>query len=88
MQAAAGVSMPVPDRAAAAQEHADEPALRRAPRPEAAPRRARASRDGIPVAVVGEGGVRRTIIIRPTSPQDVYYYSRRSVAATPPPARL
>lgn len=32
---------------------------------------------GIPVSAIGRDGSRRTIVIRPTSPQDVYYYAAR-----------
>lgn len=50
---------------------------------------ARAANAGdIAVTVVNAAGSRRTIVIRPTSPQDVLYYSQRAVAAAHGAARL
>ncbi len=42
---------------------------------------------GIPVTAVASDGTRRTILIRPTSQQDVYYYARREFAAINPAVR-
>lgn len=44
------------------------------------PRTARTN-DGIPVTSYAANGSRRTIIVRPTSQQDIYYYEQRRLAA-------
>ncbi len=65
---------------------AGRPALRKTER--RLRRIAPASADEIPIAVVGADGARRTVLIRPTSPQDVYYYSQRSIGAAGSAAQL
>lgn len=72
----------VADTAAAAR-----PALRKTDKPRPL-RIAPATGDEIPIAVVRADGTRKTVLIRPTSPQDVYYYSQRSIGATGASARL
>lgn len=64
------------------------PALRRSDKQKPPRNGLVASAEDIPISVVRADGTRRTVLIRPTSPQDVYYYSQRSLAAALPPARL
>lgn len=80
-EAAAANAAPIADAPPAAR-----PALRKTEKPR--PLRIAPAGEGIPIAVVRADGSRRTVLIRPTSPQDVYYYSQRSIAGTSAAARL
>jgi hypothetical protein len=80
---------PLADRpaAAAADQDLDKTRARTARRAQRGgsemPRLVRGLKDNlsdIPVTAFASDGTRRTIVIRPTSMQDVYYYARRNVA--------